>query len=80
MPLRERRWLWLAHAVRVLVIVVFIVPMAATHPLAVGIVAFWNWLSERVNRVYVTCYNRDLHRWRGASRRPGAARPDGWLP
>ena len=79
-PLRERRWLWLAQVVRAATIVILIVPMAATYPLAVGIVAFWDWLGGRLNSFHVRCYNRDLARWKGAARRPGEARPDGWLP
>lgn len=74
------RWLWLWQLVRAAVVLTLIVPMLALYPLSVAIVGAFNAVGNWQGSLYVRWHNRDLARKQGLARRPGEARPDGWLP
>ena len=80
LTLRERRWTLLWFALRwSLTPPLWVLAVVLYFP-ARGIVAAFDAFGDRMGSLQVKWHNRDLARKRGMARRPGEARPDGWLP
>jgi hypothetical protein len=77
---RQWRWTWLCKLLHVTALIVLIVPWLVLYLPARGIVAAFDAFGSWLDSVHVRLHNRDLARKNGLARRPGEARPDGWLP
>jgi len=77
---RDRRWTWAWLALRWTATAVLIVPIIVLYLPAKGVVAAFDALGDWFDGIHVRWHNRDIARKYGYARKPGAARPEGWLP
>jgi hypothetical protein len=80
LPFRDWRWQWLSLALGVAAFAVMAIPLLVLYLPALGIVAGFDWLGDRIQAAHIHLVNRDIARKHGYARKPGEARPEGWLP
>lgn len=77
---RDYRWMWAYRGLQALLLLALIIPTFTLYWPAKGLVWAYEQITGWREGVYVRCYNHDLARRNGMARKPGAAKPEGWLP